>query len=311
MICLTLTIALSTVALSEEEPAVAPAADPFAGNACVECHRDLPGRLSEIVTLEWGRSAHHAAGVGCEQCHGGEADLRRDQFESDDAWKEASHLQRDPELAFLVQSGDAFVSAARGRSVSYFCGKCHSDIKESHLGSPHGEFGDPTCLYCHGQGSHAIMPVTLDIIDTRGREESGRCSPCHLATSMATVDRIKALLEDTELQITASGEMYAELEGWGYRNLELEQLHHHAQQVRSKLRQKFHSFDMREINAAASEIQTTVDRTTATHEMISRLRSEQRRQAAIGTTVAFGLLVFAGLLVYYRHAFLEPHAATA
>ena len=29
-----------------------PQDDPFADNACVECHRDLPGRSSEIVDLE-------------------------------------------------------------------------------------------------------------------------------------------------------------------------------------------------------------------------------------------------------------------
>ena len=109
--------------------------DPFAGNACVECHADLPGRLSEIVELEWKRSVHHRAGVACDACHGGNPAARRDAFDSDQAWKLAAHLDRDPEFSFMHRPDELFVSTTRGRSVSYFCGKCHADIKEKHLGS--------------------------------------------------------------------------------------------------------------------------------------------------------------------------------
>lgn len=280
--------------------------DPYAGNGCVQCHQDLAGRSSEIVELEWKHSVHHDVGVGCDGCHGGDPSLRREDFPSDEAWKAAAHLERDPEFAFLHRPQGIFVSATRGRSVSYFCGKCHANIKEKHLGSPHGEFGDPTCLYCHGQGSHRIEDPTLDLIDTRGREEHGRCSPCHLASTMETVGRIKTLLLETEDQIRASGGLYEELEGWGYHSLELERLHHQAGEVRSQLRQIFHSFNMLEISNFVGEIRETVDRTTATHEMVSRLRAAQRGQARDGALVILMLLVFAGLLIYYRHAFLHP-----
>ena len=47
-----------------------PDGDEHADNACVQCHRDLPGRLSEIVELEWKRSSHYEAGVACNGCHG-------------------------------------------------------------------------------------------------------------------------------------------------------------------------------------------------------------------------------------------------
>jgi len=285
---------------------VEPARDPFADNACIQCHRDLPGRSSEIVAVEWRGSVHYAAGVGCEQCHGGNARVRRDQFASDDEWKRAAHLERDPQLMFRYRTEEPFVSTARGRSVSYFCGKCHADIKEKHLGSPHGAFGDPTCLYCHGGGSHAITEPTLDIIDTRGRAEGGRCSPCHLASSMKTVGRIKEMLEQTEDRIREGDESYQELEGWGYRNLELQRKHKDARQVRSHLRQVFHSFDMLEINNYVSEIQLTFDRVKATHDVLVQLRAAQRRQATIGGLMTLMLLLFAGLLVYYRHSFLAP-----
>jgi hypothetical protein len=284
--------------------------DPLAANACINCHRDVPGRSSQIVDLEWKHSVHFKAGVTCDGCHGGNAAVRREQYDSDEAFKKAAHLDRNPEFLLLFQQKE-FVSAARGRSVSYFCGKCHSKIKEQHLGSPHGEFGDPTCLYCHGQGSHKITPASAAIIDTRDRSERGRCSPCHRSATMQAVARIQNLLIDTEKQIKSSGEMYAKLESWGYRNLELEKLHHHAKEARSQLRQIFHSFNMREINNFAGEIQATVDRTTATFELVERLRQTQRQQTLVGALAVALLLSFAGLLVYYKHKFLEhEHAAS-
>jgi hypothetical protein len=281
--------------------------DPYAGNACVSCHRDLPGRSSEIVDLEWRQSVHYGAKVGCDGCHGGDASVRREQFPNEDAFKAASHMDRNPE--FLAMQGQQFVSAARGRSVSYFCGKCHAKIKESHLGSPHGEFGDPTCLYCHGQGSHKITPASTQIIDTRERAEAGRCSPCHRSGTMQAVARIKQTLDDAEQQITASGQLYAELEEWGYRSLRLEQLHHHAKEVRSELRQVFHSFDMREINNFAAEIQAAVERTQSTHELVQHLRRSQRQQTLVGLGATILLLLFASLLLYYKRTFLEHHSA--
>jgi hypothetical protein len=285
--------------------------DPFADNGCVQCHQDLPGRSSAIVELEWKRSSHYAAGVGCDACHGGDALARREQFDSNEAWKEAAHLARATEFMFMHRADETFVSAARGRSVSYFCGKCHANIKEKHLGSPHGEFGDPTCLYCHGEGSHAIVEPTLEIIDDRSRAEGGRCSVCHLASTMGTVSRIKKTLTETEARIQETADLFAELEAWGYKNIELERLYHDARQVRSRLRQVFHSFDMLEINNFVGEIELTMDRTAATHEIIRRLRAAQHRQAIVGGLVALMLLAFALLLVYYRHAFLTPRAEGA
>jgi hypothetical protein len=308
-------VLLAAGSAAAQAPAPAPAgtgADPFAGNACVECHGDLPGRLSEIVELEWKRSMHYQAGVSCDGCHGGNPAARRDAFDSGEAWKLAAHLDRDAEFTFIHRPDSLFVSTARGRSVSYFCGKCHADIKEKHLGSPHGEFGDPTCLYCHGGGSHLIEEPTLDLIDVRGREAHGRCSPCHLASTMESVTRIKKLLSDTEERIRSAGVLYGELEQWGYHNLELEKLHHQVGEVRSRLRQIFHSFNMLEISNFTSEIVETAERTESTHALVARLRDAQRRQARDGGLVAIMLLAFAGLLVYYRHAFLrEGYSAAA
>ena len=181
---------------------------------CVTCHKDVEKALASAHTV-------HGAVTqadGCVSCHaphyGGNPSVRPEQFANEEAYKRAAHLDRNPEFLLLHQDRN-FVAAARGRSVAYFCRKCHAKIKEQHLGSPHGEFGDPTCLYCHGGGSHGIQRATAEIIDTRPRSDGGRCSPCHRAGTMEAVGRIKATLLDTEAQIKTSGELYTQLEASG------------------------------------------------------------------------------------------------
>ncbi|MFQ5653862.1 MAG: hypothetical protein ACE5GW_03910 [Planctomycetota bacterium] len=178
------TLLLALLAGGSEDHAAVPAPDrkaavedPFAKNACVTCHRNLAGRLAEIVDLEWGQSVHYAGKVGCDGCHGGDPSLDREQFPSDEAFKEAAHLARSPEFLEITRPEGEFIGRARGRSISYFCGRCHAEIMEKHLGSPHGDFGIPSCLYCHGQGSHKIEKASIDIIDTRPRSEAGRWWP--------------------------------------------------------------------------------------------------------------------------------------
>ena len=304
MKCLALWLLVCMAALALPVNAQTTAPEPYADNACVQCHRDLPGRSSEIVDREWKQSVHYRANVGCDGCHGGNPSLKRVQFASDEDFKRASHIERNPEFLLMSQNQE-FVSAVRGRNISYFCGKCHAKIKAEHLGSPHGEFGDPTCLYCHGRGSHNIQHPSPNIIDVRSRSEGGRCSPCHRAGTMEAVSRIRTLLLDTEEQIKVSETLYKQLEDWGYRNLELEKLNHHAKETQSELRQVLHSFNMRDINNFTAEIQGSVDRTKATYELVERLRLTQRQQTVVGSLAVLVLLSFAGLLVYYKRTFLD------
>jgi hypothetical protein len=282
------------------------ASDAFAGNNCVACHRNLPGRSAEIVELEWKHSVHYGAKVGCDGCHGGNASLRREQFDSDDSFRRAAHLERHPDFLVVQNKEGEFVSTVRGRSVSYLCGKCHSDIKEKHLGSPHGDFGDPSCLYCHGRGTHLITPPSPAIVDTRSRSEGGRCAACHRAATMETVRRTKEILETTEQQIAAATQLNQDLTAWGYRDLSLEQLQGEADRVNSQLRQVFHSFNMREINNFAGEIRDGTERVEGTHALVSQLRTAQRHQAMVGSAAVVWLLSFSGLLMYYKKTYLKP-----
>lgn len=295
-------------------PSTQPVADDaFVGNACVQCHEGLPGGLGEITTHEWKSSVHYANRVGCDGCHGGDPSARREQFPNADAWKLAAHMARDPKFLVAPPRTDAFVDRVRGREVSYFCGKCHGLIKEKHLGSPHGNYGDPTCLYCHartaeGRFTHEIRPASLDIIDTRGREQGGRCSPCHQAPTMQAVGQIKATLAQTSEMIEQASRQHDELIHRGYRSLELAGLQEHGKEVNSRLRRVFHSFDMREITGFAGEIKALAERTTRTHDLLEQVSHMRRRQTVVAVAVCAFLLAFVGLLMHYKHAYCLEHA---
>ena len=280
----------------------------YADNACVRCHENLAGRLGEIALLEWKNSVHYANNVACDGCHGGDPSLTPDQFDDPEALKNAAHLTLESKFLTISTEPGSFVGRVRGREVSYFCGKCHTLIKEKHLGSPHGDYGDPSCLYCHARTSdarltHRIESASLDIIDTRGRDHRGRCAVCHKAATMQAVTEIKATLAKTAALIEQSSRHHETLVGRGYRSLELEGLHKHGREVHSRLRRVFHSFDMREINDFAGEIKALADRTSRTHDLLGRLTETRRRQTWVGLSVCLFLLCFAGLLLYYERAF--------
>jgi hypothetical protein len=273
--------------------------DAYAKNACVACHENLPGKLSSVVH-EWKQSVHHANQVSCDGCHGGDPAILREQCKSEDDFKQRSHLRRDSEFFNLLQSGGYFTSSVRGRSVSYFCGKCHAVIKEKHLGSPHGGMGNPTCLYCHGRGSHAIQPATLALIDARPKNDGGQCATCHRAATMETVAIIKKALSEAEQSLETTTEQYTWLEAHGYTNLALGEMTSHSREARSRLRQSFHSFNQHDINSFVSALKDNADLTQQTYDMIVALEQAKSRQAVVGGSATLSLLAFAGLLLYYR-----------
>jgi hypothetical protein len=276
----------------------------YKDNACVSCHQNLPGKLSGNVQ-EWKQSIHFQNNVACDGCHGGDPSVKRDQFDSEEAFKNHSHLHRDREFLLIPRTESLFTSAVRGRAVSYFCGKCHSNIKEKHLGSPHGELGNPTCLYCHGRGSHAIVESSPEIIDIRSRREGGRCAICHRAATMEAVSNIYHIMVNAQLQLKNSSKLYDWLEAHGYKNLAMEKMYHNSRETLSQLRQTFHSFNMREINEFASSIGTNAELTQETYNMIESLSTAKARQAKLTISSVLFLLSFAGLLLIYRKKYLH------
>jgi hypothetical protein len=277
---------------------------PYQDNACVSCHRNLAGKLGTVVQ-EWEQSVHFRNNVSCDGCHGGDPAVKGEQCDGEETFKNRSHQQRSRELSLVNRPDEQFTSTTRGRNVSYFCGKCHSLIKEKHLGSPHGDLGNPTCLYCHGQGSHAITESRVEIIDLRPHSQGGRCAVCHQAATMETVSRVRDTLVNAETQLKNASELYDRLETYGYRNLAMKKMYGHSRETLSQLRQSFHSFNMREINDAASTIRASAELTQQTYDMIQALEVAKGRQAFTGIVAVLFLLSFAKLLLSYRKRYLH------
>jgi len=326
----------------------------YAGNICIKCHRESGGRLAEIVDQEWAKSIHYENNTPCQSCHGGDTSLKREDFASDEEFKEASHLTFNAEFLFLrdrVDVGkargesisyacrechgddnvqkrlgdphggpdasiclwgrDGGVSMSRGRGIAYICGKCHAKAAEKHLGSPHGSFGAPSCIFCHGDGSHAIPKSNIDILDTRPREELGRCSPCHKPTTMNVVAQIRETLEQTAEMIVVSAAQFQDLQAMGYRNLALGEMHAHIDDIQATLREVLHGSDIRAINELARSIKHVAKHTAYDYELVLALQNARQRQTRTALAAAGLLLVLIAMLVLYRRAFCESTGRAA
>lgn len=163
----------------------------------------------------------------------------------------------------------------------------------------------PTCLYCHGMGSHAIQESSAEIIDVRSSSEGGRCAICHRAATMETVSNVYHIMVNAQLQLESSTKLYNWLETHGYKNLAMDKMYHNSRETLSQLRQTFHSFNMREINEFASSIGANAELTQDTYNMIESLEIAKARQAKLGISSVLFLLCFAGLLLIYRKKYLH------
>jgi len=306
------------LAAETPSPAEGSAPDPYANDACVICHRADP--KTAPIHVEWTKSVHFGNNVACSGCHGGDPTVAvpdPDDREGYEAAKRASHRERNPEFLILHATETYFQAAARGRSVSYFCGRCHTEIMEKHLGSPHGDFGSPTCLYCHaaspdhpGRSTHAIGPATSDTVDTRGRSEGGRCSPCHAEAAMKSVAAIKELLLGSEASLERAARDHAWLLAHGYRYLGLGEMVDRSRETRTRVRVSFHSFNMREIQEACRAIDQVAKFAESAIAIARDTEEAKEEQTLIAVAVSLLLLTLAGILVAYRHRYCG-HAGEA
>jgi hypothetical protein len=157
---------------------------PEVTNSCIQCHEFSGGEMGKPVSL-WSGSAHQKQGITCDQCHGGNPDLKM------------SNLRRlSPEdLRALskkaMYSVPDFVGAPSGQAQFDLCAKCHPDSAKAYAGSIMGQAylrskGGPSCTQCHGAHRNVIPPVP----------ES--CKSCHKDTT--GFDRIPAM-NITEAQV--------------------------------------------------------------------------------------------------------------
>lgn len=252
----------------------------FPENGCIGCHINAPGVLSQAV-VDWTKSIHSVNQVTCDSCHGGDPDVTGSP--NDGLSVEAAHF-----------SPTRFIRRPRPIKVSYFCGQCHVAIMEKHLGSPHGENVNPTCIFCHGH--HRVEAPTTSII------KPGRCTACH---DFQNAGQVRDILERTESTIAELEELAGVLETYHYRNLALDEMHHHSQSTITQLRVAFHSFNLGEVTNFASQLEAVLEQTRRTLEVVQDKEAARKVQVRIGVVVAAFVLLFAVLLMQYKRLYLD------
>ncbi|MGD2111585.1 MAG: hypothetical protein PVI86_19585, partial [Phycisphaerae bacterium] len=143
----------------------------YAQNACIECHRREGGRLAEIVDVDWAKSVHYENNVPCQSCHGGDALLKREDFTTDEEFKQASHLTFNVEFLYLRDRIDA--SVAREGGNAYACGECHGSGIEEAQPNPHGGQEKRACIFSQYGG----------ISFSRTRGIAYVCANCHAVSA--------------------------------------------------------------------------------------------------------------------------------
>jgi predicted CXXCH cytochrome family protein len=117
----------------------------FAEDKCLTCHETIGGKAVDLFK----RDVHHAKGISCAGCHGGNA-------QSDDM-----------EKAMDKKAG--FIGVPKGDEISKVCAKCHGDsgrMKQYSSGLPTNQFENLQASV-HGK------------LSTNGKERIVQCSTCH------------------------------------------------------------------------------------------------------------------------------------
>ena len=134
--------------------------DLLKNDSCVACHSQvsLPADLATKY-FEWHVSAHAAANVGCEKCHGG-----------DSTAKDAKQAHR----GVLPRSDSQ--SRLSDSNVTATCAACHQAIARSFVESTHynrlmSSGMGPSCTSCH---SHMASSVVRS-----GSRGEALCTYCH------------------------------------------------------------------------------------------------------------------------------------
>lgn len=127
------------------------------GNRCADCHS--ANGVETYHLLDWQLSTHAKSGVGCEDCHGGDAST----FESLQAHQDVANSNQ-PE------------SPTHFKNLAQTCGNCHASIVKAFEETRHGElvragnYDAPTCSTCH-------TSVGAFLLSSRGLER--HCNQCH------------------------------------------------------------------------------------------------------------------------------------
>jgi len=136
--------------------------DAFSVDTCLDCHKDerflVQNKRLFNYYKDWKDSDHDAAGVLCQDCHGGDPNKTN---------KEEAHAKN-----LSVSSEHSMVYY---KNIPQTCGKCHDKVYKYFIESKH--FKDltnvgngPTCITCHGNPLANVYYTSI-VLST--------CKSCH------------------------------------------------------------------------------------------------------------------------------------
>lgn len=226
-------------------------------NSCINCHQSLPDkRLSQPVQL-WSESVHAEVGNTCDGCHGGDP-------------KEMSQKAMSKE--------NHFYAAPREGETASFCGKCHQEISQDFINSPHGMSGEPTCKDCHG--SHTIHRISIEIINPE------KCSVCH---DYESPEKLKEILQSLHNPFHEAENKLKLIHGFPTNPLEkdLKKIWKSLRQVRMIS----HTFDIPLIQAKAEDVKAEITQTALEIDRLIELTNNRRKWGLLIVLVFMGLTV--------------------
>ncbi len=233
---------------------------------CIQCHGGLDGRLSAPVE-QWQTSVHHANGISCHDCHGGDP--------------------TDFELAMSPERG--FIGVPEYEAVPDFCGRCHIGVKEDYLVSAHGqaiEVGGAQCVTCHG--NHAVQKAGIYLIN----EES--CSRCH---DYERAEKVKAVISETEERLVSLEASIASLYRVG---IDTEELEAGLFSSRNSFRRVFHSVNMDRIKAQLAEFDGEL---TETADKVAAYEASLGQRKLVGGVIVLLLLLGGCIAMIMRRSY--------
>lgn len=146
-------------------------------SSCIECHSRLDDPRMSAPAKLFDKDIHHARGLSCNDCHGGDPDA--------DTKEGAKDLRK------------GYLGKPKTQDIPAYCGKCHSDAnlmkrfnpslrvdqEREYYTSVHGKLlkgGETrvaTCISCHSV--HGIRAIADPLSSVYPSNVAETCSKCH------------------------------------------------------------------------------------------------------------------------------------